>query len=122
MAVNIKGMPTIVIRRQHHLGLAKAKDLAQSVARRLKGDYGGTFGWKGEVLHFERTGASGSIAVTEEDFQVHVELGFLLSPLRSRIEREIVAFCDEHFTDGDGARGGQPMRRAVRRRKDTRSS
>ena len=92
-------MPTILVRRQHELGLAKAKQLARSIARRLKNDYGGSFGWKGNVLHFERTGASGSVAVTKDDVEVQVELGLLLRPLRSRIEREIVAFCDQHFSE-----------------------
>jgi len=92
-------MPTILVRRQHELGLAKAKQLARSIARRLKNDYGGSFGWKGNVLHFERTGASGSVAVTKDDVEVQVELGLLLRPLRSRIEREIVAFCDQNFSE-----------------------
>lgn len=112
-------MADIVVRRQHALGLAEAKGLAQSIARRLQNDYGGAFGWQGDVLHFERTGASGSVAVSKEDFDVRVELGFLLSPLRSRIEREIVNFCDEHFAS-EGPGGNQPPRRA-RRRKDTES-
>ena len=92
-------MAKIVVRRQHDLGLAKAKRLVQSKAKRLKDDYGGSFGWKGNVLQFERRGASGSIAVTKDDFEVQVELGLLLRPLRSRIEREIVAFCDQHLSE-----------------------
>jgi len=91
-------MATIVVRRQHDLGLAKAKRLAKSIAGRLREDYGGSFGWKGNVLHFKRRGASGSIAVTKDDLKVQVELGLLLRPLRSRIEREIIAFCDQHFS------------------------
>jgi putative polyhydroxyalkanoate system protein len=110
-------MPTIVVRRHHHLGLAKAKGLAQSIARRLMDDYGGSFSWKGDVLHFERTGASGAVTVTDKDFQVRVNLGFLLSPLRSRIKREIIAFCDERFADGDRAADAQPTRTARRRRR-----
>jgi putative polyhydroxyalkanoate system protein len=110
-------MPTIFVRRHHDLGLAKAKGLAQSIARRLKADYGGSFSWKGDVLHFDRTGASGAVAVTDKDFQVRVELGFLLSPLRSRIEREIITFCDERFAEGDRAAGAQPTRTARRRRR-----
>jgi putative polyhydroxyalkanoate system protein len=109
-------MPAISLRRQHELGLAKARGLAQSIARRLKDDYGGSFEWKGDVLHFERPGAWGSLAVTKDDFQVRVELGLLLSPLRSRIEREIVTFCDEQLADADRAGRGQPTRRTVRRR------
>jgi putative polyhydroxyalkanoate system protein len=114
-------MAAIVVRRHHALGLAKAKGLAQSIARRLQNDYGGSFGWQDDVLRFERTGVSGSVAVSKYDFEVHVELGFLLSPLRSRIEREIVSFCDEHFA-GEGAGRDQPTRRGARRRRDTRSS
>jgi putative polyhydroxyalkanoate system protein len=113
-------MAAIVVRRHHALGLARAKGLAQSIARRLQDDYGGCFGWQGDVLHFERPGASGSVAVSKQDFEVHVELGFLLSPLRSRIEREIVTFCDEHLA-GDGPARDQPTRRGARRRRDTKS-
>jgi len=109
-------MPTISVHRPHALGLAKARDLAQSIARRLKDDYGGSFGWQDDVLHFERTGASGSVAVTKDDFRVHVDLGLLLSPLRSRIEREIVKFCDEHFAR-PGPRRARPAD-APRRRRD----
>jgi putative polyhydroxyalkanoate system protein len=120
--VDGKLMPTIVVRRHHELGLAKAKDLAQSIARRLKKDYGGSFEWKGDVLHFERTGASASVAVTPDDFRVHVALGLLLTPLRSRIEREIVAFCDEHLAQGGRAPAARPARRAPRRRGGSKSS
>ena len=94
-------MPTIVVRRKHALGLAGARRLAESMARKLREDYGGSFAWEGNDLSFQRTGASGSVAVTKEGFQVRVELGVLLSPLRSRIEREIVTFCDEHVGGGD---------------------
>jgi len=97
-------MATIVVRRKHDLGLAKAKRLAESVARKLRDDYGGSFAWDGNDLRFERTGATGSVAVTKEGFQVRVELGLLLSPLRSRIEREIVAFRDEQFGPASGRR------------------
>ena len=97
-------MATIVVRRKHDLGLAKAKGLAESMARRLRDGYGGSFAWNGNDLHFERTGATGSVAVTKEGFQVRVELGLLLSPLRSRIEREIVAFCDQQFGRAPGRR------------------
>jgi putative polyhydroxyalkanoate system protein len=91
----------IIVGRQHDLGLAKAKRLAESIARRLRKDYGGSYAWEGNALHFRRTGASGRVTVTKDDFQVSVELGFLLMPLTARIEREINGFCDEHFGEGD---------------------
>jgi putative polyhydroxyalkanoate system protein len=114
-------MATIVVRRQHDLGIAKAKKLAQSMATRLKGDFGGSFEWNGDVLRFERTGASGSLAVTSDNVQVHVDLGLLLSPLRSRIEREITAFLDEHLAGGE-RKSDSPPARTARQRKGRRSS
>ena len=113
-------MPTIVVRRKHALGLARARRLAESIARKLREDYGGSFAWEGDDLRFQRTGASGSVAVTKEGFRVRVELGVLLSPLRSRIEREIVAFCDEHLGGGDRLGRVRPERRPQRRGENAR--
>ena len=115
-------MSTILIRRRHALGLAKAKRLAESMARKLQKDLGGSFSWKHDDLHFQRTGASGSVAVTNEAVRVRVELGWLLSPLVSRIEREIVTFCDEHFGDADAPARSQPARGAPRRGRGAGSS
>ena len=91
----------IVVLRRHDLGLARVKRLAETIARRLQNDY------------FRRTGAAGRVTVTKDSFQVRVELGFLLGALHSRIEREVRAFCDEHF--GEEGRG-EPTRSTTRRR------
>jgi putative polyhydroxyalkanoate system protein len=102
----------IVVRRRHDLGLAKAKRLAERMAQHLQADYGGSYAWDGDELSFRRTGASGSVAVTKNDVEIRLELGFLLRPLGSRIEREIQAFCDDQFgKDGasaDRSRAGRP--------------
>jgi putative polyhydroxyalkanoate system protein len=94
----------IVVRRRHDLGLQAAKQLAESIARRLRNDYGGSYAWKGNDLHFGRPGASGSVAVTKGDVQICLELGLLLRPLRPLIEREIRAFCDESFGEDSAVR------------------
>jgi hypothetical protein len=47
------------------------------------------------------------VAVTKRDVEIRLELGFLLRPLSARIEREIHAFCDDHF----GKDGARPDRR-----------
>lgn len=106
----------IVVRRQHDLGVAKAKRFAEAMARRLRDDYGGSFAWQENELHFRRTGASGRVAVTKDTLEIRVDLGFLLSPLRSRIEREVRAFCDEHFGPEGPRAPDQPRRPAIRRR------
>lgn len=90
-------MSEIVVQRRHTLRLPSARRLAESMARQLRDEYGGSYSWKGNKLHFERTGVSGHLAVTKGNFEVRVQIGLLLTPLRSRIEREIHTFCDEHF-------------------------
>jgi len=90
-------MSEILVQRRHNLRLAGAKRLAETMARQLQTQYGGTYKWEDNTLHFQRTGASGHLVVTRSDFEIRVEIGLLLSPLRSRIEREILAFCDEKF-------------------------
>jgi len=67
----------IAIRRHHDLGLGKAKRLAQTLARGVRSKFGGTYTWKGNELHFERTGASGSATVTKDSVQIRIELGLL---------------------------------------------
>jgi hypothetical protein len=54
--------------------------------------------------------------VTKDNFEIHVELGLLLSPLRTVIEREIVTFCDEQF-----GRDGAPERPVNEPSGDTRA-
>jgi putative polyhydroxyalkanoate system protein len=110
----------IVVRRHHGLGLPRAKRLAESMARQLQNDFGGSCSWKGDDLHFQRTGASGSVTVTKDRVEIRVELGFLLSPLHSRIEREILTFCDEHFGKDEPPDRGRATRPAAGRRKDPR--
>jgi putative polyhydroxyalkanoate system protein len=111
----------IAVHRRHGLGLTSAKRLAETMARRLLSDYGGSYTWQGNDLHFRRTGASGCVAVTKDSFQIRIELGFLLRPLQSRIEREVRAFCDEHFGEEGASDRRQPGRPARPRRRDTKS-
>src|SRR5262245_29822253 len=87
----------IVVRRKHGFGLARAKRLAEQMARRLRAEYGGAYEWDGNDLRFMRTGASGVVSVTKDDVDIRVELSLLLTRLRAQIEREIRAFCDEQF-------------------------
>jgi putative polyhydroxyalkanoate system protein len=114
-------MREIVAYRRHRLGLVKAKRLAETMARRLRDQFGGSYTWKGNTLHFRRPGASGHLGVTKADVEVRVEIGLLLTPLRSRIEREIAAFCDQHFAPTGSADADQPARAAASRSGSTRS-
>jgi putative polyhydroxyalkanoate system protein len=108
----------IVVRRQHRLDAVEVRRLAEAIARRVQRQYGGHFGWDGDRLSFSRVGASGHVAVGKRAVEVLVDIGLLLRPLRSRIEREIHGVLDEHL----GAATAHPSRPAARRSASTRSS
>ena len=71
-----------------------ADELAGDLARKFSIDYG----WDEDVIHFERPGVHGMIAVGENDIRIQAELGFFLALLKSRIEEEIVSYLQEHFS------------------------
>jgi putative polyhydroxyalkanoate system protein len=112
-------MSQILVRRRHGLPMAEARHLAETMARRLRDDFGGSYAWEGDTLRFQRTGASGHVAVTPDGFEIRVDLSFVLRPLHGRIEREIVSFCDENVTPPAGSPQAVP---AARRRRAARSS
>jgi len=114
-------MGEITVRQRHALGLAGAKRVAESIARRLQADYGGTYAWSGDTLSFERTGASGELTVTRDRLDVHLSIGLLLTPFRAQIEREVQALCKEQF-GSEEAKRDQASRPTAKRSRSARSS
>ena len=108
-----RAMSEVIVRRRHGLQRTHARRLAETMAERLQNDFGGTYAWEGDTLRFQRTGASGHVLVTAHDVEIRVDLSLWLAPLHGRIEREIVAFCDEHFPQAAPDRAQAP-RRTVR--------
>ena len=87
----------IVVRREHRLPPDEARRVLADVARGLQRRYGGTVDWDGATMRFKRSGASGRIEVSDRAVEVVVDVGLLLRPLSSRIEREIRTVLDEHL-------------------------
>ncbi len=90
-------MPNIDIARKHDKTAAEARRSVEKVARQIARKFDVDYGWKGSVLHFERTGVHGSIAV--EDGLVHVKahLSFLLITIQGAVETEIRKVLDKEF-------------------------
>lgn len=82
-------MAEINFTQAHKLSHKKAKEAAQKVADDLAEEYDLKCGWEGDVLHFERSGVKGSLAVHKKDAHIHIKLGFLLSAFSSKIEAQV---------------------------------
>jgi len=85
----------IDLHRAHHLGLAGARKVADKLASDLGRKFDLRGDWKGNVLHFQRPGVTGSLAVGERDLHLSVTLGFLLKAMKGSIERAVLAELDK---------------------------
>lgn len=86
-------MSHISIKRVHHTTFAEAKKLADKVAAKLAKEYELRSRWEDDVLHFERSGVNGTLAVSPKEFHVEVTLGFLMAafkgPLQQAMEKNL---------------------------------
>jgi putative polyhydroxyalkanoate system protein len=86
-------MPGIKIHRDHALGLAKARKIAQKWAEDVEKDFGmdctlieGEFS---DTVEFTRSGVNGTLIVAADHFDLNAKLGFLLGAFSKTIESEI---------------------------------
>lgn len=95
--------------REHTLGLAAARKIAQAWAREVEGDFDMrcTFeaGRDGDVVHFERTGVKGTLQVTPQRFELDAKLGLVLGAFRGRIEAAITRHLEEKLAAGGPSPG-----------------
>ena len=90
-------MADIDVRRVHDLGLKAARVAADRMAADLGRKFELRGFWEGNVLHFERPGVTGALAITARDLHLTVTLGFLLRALKGSIERAVHEELDELF-------------------------
>jgi putative polyhydroxyalkanoate system protein len=97
-------MPDIRIRRDHHLGLAKARKLAWAWAEKVeeKFDMECTVleGDTSDTVEFTRAGVSGELVVAADHFDLHAKLGLLLGAFSKTIEGEIEKELDQLLAAG----------------------
>lgn len=86
-------MPDIRIRREHKLGLAKARKVAWEWAEQVEQKFGMECtvleGETSDTVEFTRSGVSGHLIVAPDHFDLQAKLGFLLGAFSKTIEGEI---------------------------------
>lgn len=90
-------MSTIDIHAYHSLSHEEALNAADELSADLSQKFGIDYGWEDEVIHFERPGVNGQIAVLESELRIQASLGFMLMMLKGPIEMEIYRYLTEHF-------------------------
>ncbi|WP_166263451.1 polyhydroxyalkanoic acid system family protein [Marinobacter caseinilyticus] len=87
-------MSAIDVRRTHSLDHEHAREAAESLAQDLSREFDVNYQWEGDVMRFKRSGVKGHLTVSPGDIRVYLELGMLLRPFKSRIEKEIHSQLD----------------------------
>ncbi len=91
-------MSEIRIRREHGLGLARAREVvlkwAEHVEKKFDMECTLLEGDTSDTLEFTRSGVKGQVIVTEQAFDLQAKLGFLMGAFAGQIEAEIVRQLD----------------------------
>jgi putative polyhydroxyalkanoate system protein len=95
-------MADIEFTKSHLLTIAKAKALVQEMADALAAEYGLGSAWRGNTLHFHRSGVDGEMHVTDSEIRLHVTLGFLLSAFKGKFIEHIESNFDRLLTEQEG--------------------
>lgn len=91
-------MSQIHIRREHRLGLAKARQVAlkwaEHVEEKFEMDCTVLEGETSDTVTFTRSGVKGEMIVTGDHFEVSAKLGLLLGAFAGQIEAEVTKQLD----------------------------
>lgn len=82
-------MANIHIRQRHNLEHDDARARVEEIAKKIKDQIKANYAWKGDAMHFQRSGASGIIQVSEDTIEIKIKLGMLLAPMKGKIEDSI---------------------------------
>lgn len=86
-------MPDIHIRREHTLGLAKARKVAlkwaEDAEKKFEMECTILEGDDTDTVEFTRSGVNGKLHVAADHFELNAKLGFLLGAFSKTIESEI---------------------------------
>ncbi len=92
-------MASIHIRRDHQLGLAKARKVAWAWAENVEKEFDMSCtveeGDDGDTVLFTRSGVDGQLTVAADHFELDAKLGFLLGAFAKTIEAQIQTRLDQ---------------------------
>lgn len=91
-------MSQIDINHAHTMAPERAREAVQELADKLTERFGVTCHWEGDILHFDRSGIEGRIAVLPSQLRVTAELGFLFAAMKGPIESELRRVLDKRFS------------------------
>jgi putative polyhydroxyalkanoate system protein len=88
-------MPKISITRPHSLSPAVIKQRINDLGEKLQSKYQAKTSWDGEkAMNVKGPGVEGKLTISDNKVDVNLDLGFLLSPMKGKIEEAITKELD----------------------------
>ena len=88
-------MSVIDVHRPHGLDKEHARQAAEALAQDMSRQFDVHYQWEGDQLKFKRSGVKGHLHIYPSELHIHLELGMMLRPFKSRIEQEIHSQLDQ---------------------------
>lgn len=88
-------MSVITVSRSHSLEYDAVKSIAEEVVVNLAEEFGVKYHWENETVKFKGAGAKGKMMLSANSVDLTMELSFLLTPFKSKIENNITRRLDE---------------------------
>jgi putative polyhydroxyalkanoate system protein len=92
-------MSRIHVRRKHRLGRERARKTAEKLAKKLAREYKAKYRWVDDDLEFRSSGVNGKLNIRDDEVEIRMELGMMLSPFKSKIEKGLRAELDGILRD-----------------------
>ena len=91
-------MSKVSLSRRHNLGHQKLVAEVEQMARSLVDKYGGEYRWDGDRLTYSYSGVTACVQCAEEDVNVDLTFGMLMSMMKGPITREVENYLDSHLS------------------------
>jgi putative polyhydroxyalkanoate system protein len=86
------------ITRQHNLPETELRNRVEQLAEKLQNKHGGHYQWEGNRVHYAyKGGLDAVVGFDEQELQVEVKLGLMMSAFKGLIEREVSSYLDENL-------------------------
>lgn len=91
-------MSSLKIKKHHSMEPDALKGEVEALADKLVDKFGGHYHWEGDKVYYAYSGGvKACVACTDEEVEVDVELGMMMSFLKGKIKSEVEAYLKEHI-------------------------
>lgn len=92
-------MSAFRLKKAHSMSREELRDTARALADRLESQHGLQARWHGEdVVAITGSGLDGCLSINDDEIEISVKLGLLVSAFKGKLQAEIQRYLDENIS------------------------